>query len=136
MICASLLQPRIKRDLYSELDRGTRRRKPRAYADQSAQTPARRPGGHHARRWLPRIRQFRPRIYRIDRRAVVRLARLFIRSARQSRLRADAMSRLLSPLSPSLERTGDRAGGGATQNRAGADGPRAISVFGLGGERY
>jgi 4-aminobutyrate--pyruvate transaminase len=30
----------------------------------------------------------------------------------------------------------DCAGGGATQNRAGADGPRAISVFGLGGERH
>src|SRR5215471_8499974 len=39
-------------------------------------------------------------------------------------------------LSPSLERTGDRAGGGATQNRAGANGPRPISVFWLRGERY
>jgi polyphosphate kinase len=53
-----------------------------------------------------------------------------------ARLRADAQSQLLSPLSPSLERTGDRIGGGATQNRAGADGPGTISMFGLGGKRH
>ena len=35
-----------------------------------------------------------------------------------------------------FERTGYCAGGAATQNRTGTDGPRDISMFGLGGKRH
>jgi N-methylhydantoinase B len=48
-ICASLLQLRTKRDLYSELDRGTRRCEPCAHANQPSQAPRNRPAGDCAR---------------------------------------------------------------------------------------
>ena len=67
---------------------------------------------------------------------MVRLAGLRLRAARQGRLRADAHARLLPPLSPPLERAGDRARREAAQDRAGADGARRLPVLGLGGERH
>ena len=126
----------LERDLHPELDRGARRREPGAHADQPAQAPAGRPAGHRARRGLPRVRRFRPRLHRGGRRAVVRLARLRLRAARQGRLRADAQARLLPSLSPPLERAGHRARREAARDRAGADGARRLPVLGLGGERH
>ena len=103
------LQRRTKHDLHSQLDRGARHRQPGAHADQPAQAPDRRAAGHHARRRLPRVRQYRARLHRGGGGAVVRVARLRLRAARQGRLRADARARLLSPLSAPLERARGRA---------------------------
>ena len=125
-----------QRDLHPEFDRGARRREPGAHADQPAPAPAGGPAGDRPRRGLPRVRRCRPRLHRGDRRAVVRIARLRLRAARQGRLRADAQARLLPPLPPPLERAGDRAGREAARDRAGADGPRRLPMLGLGGERH
>ncbi len=127
---------RTLRDLYSELDRGPRCRQPRAHADQPSHPPAGGPAGHCARRGLPRVRRYRARLHRSGGGAVVRLARFRLRAARQGRLRADAKARLLPPLSPPLDRAGHRAGGSASQDRAGSDGPRHLPMLGVGGERH
>ena len=98
-----------QRELHPQLDRGARHREPGAHADQPAHAPGGRPAGHHARRRLPGVRQYGPRLHRGGGRAVVRVARLRLRAARQGRLRADARARLLPPLPPPLERAGDRS---------------------------
>src|SRR5262249_30168840 len=73
--CAKPPNRRIESDLYSELDRGARRRKPGAHADQPAPAPAGRPARHRARGGLSRLRRFRPRLHRHGGGAVVGFAR-------------------------------------------------------------
>src|SRR5256886_2008496 len=134
--CGKPPNRRIERELYPELDRGARRRNAGAHADQSAQAPDARPARHHARPGLSRVRRFRPRLYRRGCGPVVRVAGIWPRAARPGRRRADAQARLLPSVSASLERTGRRAGGNASQNCARAHGAGRVPVLGLGGERY
>src|SRR5262249_410746 len=120
--CAKPPNRRIESDLYSELDRGARRRKPGAHADQPAPAPVGRPAGYRARGGVALLPRSRPRLHRHGGGAVVRFARLRLRAARQSRLRADAKPRLLPSLSPPLERARHCACRDAARNRARAHG--------------
>ena len=69
-------------------------------------------------------------------RAVVRLARLCLGTAGESRVRADAQARLLPSVPRHDARDRGRSGGETAVHRAGADEQGAVPVLRVGGERY